>query len=214
MSSADPASSTVSRWRTTFVWLAFALLLLAQLAVGLLGIANYWQWGHNGYNGAAYHVAARNTLRWGELFPVQYKTGYDKPAPSDVYTHAPLGLHLSTVASVVVFGDDEAAVRVVPVLNGVLALLALLLLVRRRWGDAHALVAGTIYVLLPINHIFANMVNHSTGMIAWCLAALYCYLEWLDAGEFGWSRKRWGWLIGLFAAFFMALNWDWPAYYV
>ncbi|MEO1272147.1 MAG: hypothetical protein AAFX99_28970, partial [Myxococcota bacterium] len=51
------------------------LLLLLQSAFAFHGLANYWQWGHNGYNSAAYQQAARNTLRSGLLFPAQYVTG-------------------------------------------------------------------------------------------------------------------------------------------
>ncbi len=188
-----------------------ALLLLVQLGWGLWGIDNLWQWGHNGYNTAAYQVAARNTLRWGELFPVQYLVGEQAPTSADLYTHAPLGLHLHTTASVALLGDSYWAVRLVPALLGVLALAALLAVVWRRWSPAHGLLAGFIYVLLPINHAFANMANHSTGLILGALLALEGYLRFLEAPAGAARRGPAALLLGGAA---YAMLWDWPACYI
>jgi hypothetical protein len=33
-------------------------------AASFHGVANYWQWGHDGYNGAAFSQAARNSIRF------------------------------------------------------------------------------------------------------------------------------------------------------
>jgi 4-amino-4-deoxy-L-arabinose transferase-like glycosyltransferase len=204
------------------VYAAFALIIALQCLFALLGIDNFWQRGHNGFNGAAYHQAARNTLRHGTLFPAQYHTDREQaPAPKKLYTNAPLALHAHVVACLALFGDSELSVRLTPAIHGLLALLALLVIVRRRWGEGHAVMTGFVYVLLPINHTFANMVNHSTGFIFWSLVTLECYLRWIESppadtgkGADGFAASGTPWLLGIFAAGFMAVSWDWPGYYV
>jgi len=191
--------------------------LFVQLLVGLQGIANYWQWGHNGFNNAAYLLAAKNSLRWGILLPAQYASGNHPPQPNELYTHAPLGLHLHNVASVWLLGDHEVSIRIVPVIYGLLAALMVFLIARRHWSALHGVVATWVYVLLPINTAYANMTNHDTGCITWTLAMLYGYLEWIrkvpsTTGAPPTRRSAW-WVVVIFVAAFMALNWNWPAYY-
>lgn len=203
-----------------WVGAAFALIVLLQCLFGLAGIANNWVAGHNGYNGAAYHQAARNSLRFGLLFPAQYHCDRTKlPLPKKLYTHHPLALHGHGVMSLWLFGDHEWAVRLTPALNGFLALIALLVIVKRHWGDAHALIAGSVYVMLPINHSYANMVNHSTGFILWSLLTLECYLHWIEARNYethtpSHARVTARWLAAFFLCSFVVMQWDWPAYYV
>ena len=161
----------------------FSMILLVQVFICFHGIAAQWTRGHNGWNGSAYHLSARNTLRWGSLFPVQYYTGRTPPSIDMVYTHHPLAMHLHNSASLWVFGDQEWAVRSVPALHGVLAVLMLMLVLRRFFGSKKALLAGGIYTILPINGIYANMMNHSSGFIFWCLLAFYCYLRFQENRE-------------------------------
>jgi hypothetical protein len=208
--------------RRSTVGLVLALLVIggAQAAIGAHQISNVWQRGHIGYNSAAYHQAARNSLRWGELLPAQYVAGARKPEAANLYRHAPLALHAHTVASVALLGDRREAVRAVPLVHGVLAAVALFLLVLRFWGWPTAALAAGIYVLLPINAIYAHMSNHSTGFLFWALVWLYSYLRWTGAPMHQPSAAavarsgHGGWLALVFGAGFMAMQWDWPAYYV
>ena len=198
-------------------WSGLVVLVLLQAGFALQGLGGFWQWGHNGYNGAAYQQAARNTLRWGDLLPAQYVTGPRAPRPDELYTHAPLALHLHTTASVALLGDRPEAVRLVPAVHGIVAVLLLFGVARRRWGDLVALVATSLYVLMPINHAFANMSNHATGSFVWGLLGLGCYLEWARArppDEGGGGGDAWRWGVAAVAALLMALQWDWTAYYV
>jgi 4-amino-4-deoxy-L-arabinose transferase-like glycosyltransferase len=209
-----------NQWRHGLTLSAFILIIVLQCLFSLAGIANLWQLGHNGYNGAAYQQGARNALRFGLLFPAQYHCDRSKePKTEKLYTHAPLALHAHIVACISLLGDSEWSVRLTPALYGVAALIAFLVIVKRRWGDLHALVAGAVYVLLPINHSYANMVNHSTGFIFWSLLTLEAYLNWIEAtseavdSPEGAKRER-AWLVALFVSAFFAMQWDWPAYYV
>ena len=188
---------------------AFAIVLALQVFLAVWGIADQWTRGHNGWNGAAYHNAARNTLRWDVLFPLQYETANVPPRDEQLYTHAPLALHLHNVASVQVFGDQEVSIRLVAAFWSIAALCMLFAVVRRLWDDAHALTAAAIYVVLPINAIYTNMANHSAGFIFWSLLTLYLYLRSPCV-----SPRPWPSFLVLLASFTIAATWDWPAYYV
>lgn len=195
--------------RRALVYAGFAVVLASQVFLGLWGVADSWTRGHNGWNGAAYHNGARNTLRWGELFPLQYDTANVPPKKEQLYTHAPLALHLHNVASVHLFGDKESSIRLVAAFWSVAALCMLFAVVRRLWSNSHGLLAAAIYVALPINAIYTNMANHSAGFIFWSLLTLYLYVRGSEA-----ERWRWPNFIAFLAAFTMAATWDWPAYYI
>jgi hypothetical protein len=184
---------------------ACALILLVQLWLCLFQIGSYWQWGHNGYNSAAYQVAARNSLRHGIVWPVQYHTSETRPEPAEYYTHAPLALHWLTTLSVALFGDHEASVRLVPALFSLLMTLMLLILLARHYSKPVALVAGAVFVLLPINTVYCNMSNHSTGCIFFALLMFDGYLRWSESG-------RPAHLIQAAAGGMGAMFFDWPGY--
>jgi hypothetical protein len=188
---------------------AFAFVLAVQLFLAVLGIADQWTRGHNGWNGAAYQNAARNTLRWDVLFPLQYETANVPPRPERLYTHAPLGLHMHNVVSVKIFGDHEASIRGVAAFWSVAALCMLFAVVRRLWDEPRALAAAAVYVALPINAIYTNMANHSSGFIFWSLLTCYLYLRAPHT-----APRPWLSFVLLLATFTMSATWDWPAYYV
>lgn len=181
------------------------IIMLVQVWLCLFQIASYWQWGHNGYNGAAYQVAARNTIRHNIIWPVQYHTEPDIPEPSEYYTHAPLGLHFFTTLSVAAFGDREVSVRIVPSVFSVLMMLMLLILLAKHYSKPMALVAGTIFLFLPINTIYCNMTNHSTGCIFFTLLMFNGYLDWV-------KKKKNIYLIEVAAGFLGTTFFDWPGY--
>lgn len=191
------------------VRILFGLVLAVQIFLAVLGVADQWTRGHNGWNGAAYQNAARNTLRWNVLFPLQYETANVPPTKEQLYTHAPLGLHLHNVASVALLGDRELSIRLVAAFWNIAVVVMLFAVVRRLWDDAHALTASAVYVALPINAIYTNMTNHSAGFIFWSLLALYLYLREPRA-SFATARRFGSFLL----AFTLAALWDWPAYYI
>ena len=185
------------------------MVLALQLFLAVWGIADQWTRGHNGWNGAAYQNAARNTLRWDVLFPLQYETANVPPRKDQLYTHHPLGLHLHNVASLKLFGDRELSIRLVAGFWSVATLCMLFAVVRRLWDDPHALVASAIYVALPINAIYTNMANHSGGFIFWSLLTLYLYIRAIRAPPWSWLSFS-----SFLIAFAFAASWDWPAYYI
>lgn len=200
-----PATVNKKKVKVFFFILTATIILVYQLALCLFQIANYWQWGHNGYNGAAYQVAARNTIRHRIIWPAQYHTAPTKPRPDEYYTHAPLGLHLATTASLYIFGNNELSVRTVPALFSLLSAIMLLILTLKFFSAAESLIATFIYVFLPINSIYCNMTNHCTGCIFFALVMFYGYLNWIQSGK---NRH----LIICGAGAIGATLFDWPGY--
>jgi 4-amino-4-deoxy-L-arabinose transferase-like glycosyltransferase len=192
-----------NRW----CWLLFALVALFYCLLGVRGISGPWHWGHNGYMGATFSQAAKNSARFGIIGQAPYHYDREPPPASKIYTHHPLGLHAHLVASFALFGTHEGAARLIPYAYSVAAWLMLMLTVRRFWGDRTACLAGLAYALTPLNLIFANMVSHQQGGIFACLCLLYAYLRWQQSG-----RLRYVFLCG--AGVTLATQFDWPGYYV
>lgn len=219
MSSAVPAAMP---GRSSVVYrIAFAIILSLQIFLAFLGSNEPFKRGHNGWNGGAYLLSARNSLRWNILFPLQYDTSTTAPAPDAVYTHHPLAMHLHHVASVWLFGDSEASLRVVAALFAVLAAAMLMIFVRRFWGEPHAILTGAIWVVFPINGIYLNMANHTTGCLTFSLITLYFYLRHQEERDLAAdgstamsSRVAWRTYLGTLGFFVVAGFWDWPAYYL
>jgi hypothetical protein len=195
------------KWRTRIYWGAVALVFLLFFIGCFHAVANYWQWGHNGFNGAAFSQAARNSLRFDLLPQTPYYAGLSEPGPGHWYTDHPIMLHLHLIAFQGIFGYSECVNRLVPALYSFLALVILFLLVLRLAGKAAALISACIYAVTPLNLIFANMINHEQGAIFWCLLFLYAYVRWHQSGM--WRHTALALVSISFAAQF-----DWPAYYL
>ncbi len=192
---------------TVVVFAAFALACL-------YGIGSPWQWGHNGFNGAAFWQAARNTLRFGIAGQALYYTGVEPPARDILYTHHPQMLHLHLVVLQRLLGDAPWVGRLVPAAYSLLTLALLHRIATRLWDRTTALVAVALYALVPLHGIFANMIDHEQGGIFWTLLAVYQYVRWVepDPAE---SKRRRALRFGLVLfAITCGAQFDWPAYYV
>lgn len=185
---------------------AIAILVALQIAVSFWGIDDVWLSGHSSWNSAAYQQSARNTLRFGNLYPARYH--YATTPPDKLYTHGPLALHVHTTAAHAIFGDDaEWVTRLTPALHGIFAALMLAFLLWRWTDPATAVVGLAIFVTLPINVIYANMSNHALGAIAWALVMFHGLFLWLKEG------RRLGIWVTL-VAFWLTSAWNWTAYYI
>lgn len=191
---------------------ATAALLLFCAAAAVHELASPWLWGHNGYNGAAFSQAARNTLRFGELGQAQYWADPQPPPAWAIYTRHPPLLHLHIAALFTIFGQAEWVARLVPALYSILNAAMLVWMVRRWWGRTESVVALAVYVFLPVNLIYANMIDHEQASIFWLLVMLHNHLRLLDATRDGPPPLRN--VVGLVVATTMACQWDWPAYYI
>ncbi|QQR88791.1 MAG: glycosyltransferase family 39 protein [Myxococcales bacterium] len=193
------------------VWLFRVFFLAIALFFALLclyGIGNYWQWGHDGYMGASMSQAARNSLRFGVVGQAWQYFGFEPPKPADFYTNHPLLLNFHLIVAHTLFGFSEWAARLVP-LSYTLALFVLLwFVVRHFYGQLTALFAVSIYALIPQDVIFAHLVSHEQGGMFWCLAALGVHLYWHERQR---ATRR---AMLSFACLCMAMQYDWPGYYL
>ena len=186
------------------------MLLLFVLAA-FFQINAPWEWGHNGYNGAAFSQAARNALRHHILGQAQNWCANTPPPPEAIYTHHPLLIHLHIAAHFKLFGESLWAARLVPVLYSVGSLVLVFFMARRWWSDLSAGIATATFALLPITLIYANMIDHEQAGIFWSLAIFDGYLRYLEQLP---EKRSWGLLLYIGLAIFMACQWDWPPYYL
>jgi hypothetical protein len=193
----------VSLWYGVAVALVFGLYAV----VCLTSIDSVWQWGHNGFNGASYAQAARNSLRFEILGQAKYHTGLEPPPAEEIFTHHPMMIHLHLLAVFRAFGYSELAARAVPAFYSMATLVALFFFARRYYGRAVALLAAALFVVTPINAIYANMVDHEQGSLFCTIALIYAYCRW---------RERPGWkpLVGIMVAVTFSVQFAWPGYYV
>ncbi len=178
------------------VWFAIA---------ALHGIADVWLWGHNGFNGAAFFNGARNSLRFGLVGQALYHFDTTPPHAASLYTHHPLLVHFHLVAMQWLLGSREWVGRAVPAFYSVADIVALAWVTRRHWSRAVSAMAVTAYALTPLNLIFANMIDHEQGSIAFLLLALDGVATWFATG----TRRS---AVQTCAGFAVAAQWDWPAY--
>lgn len=101
---------------------------------------------------ARYGLAARNHLRFGLgttlaghlLTPA----GHD-PRRADFYPNHPGTFTLLVAASLLLFGESEGAVRIVPLLFSLAAVVIFCRAVSRRWPRKTALIATTAFAFMP-----------------------------------------------------------------
>ena len=185
--------------------LRFILLILGCF-ICLQGIAAHWTWGHEGFNGSAFSNAARNSIQHGIVAQAQYHLGDNPPQKHELYTHHPLLIHAHLVTQLLLLGDREAGLRLVPIVYSMGILWLLALWVRARLGETSALLTIVGLLMLPQFTIFSWMINHEQGGIFWGLAFCVAYVEW---------AKRRGLLLAAAVALCgtLACQFDWPGYY-
>ncbi len=191
-------------------WLLRSLLVVAGLwfaAACVYQIGSPWLWGHDGFTGATFTQAARNSLRFGIVAQAPFHRGFEPPSPDVYYTHHPMLLHAQLVAMYSLFGFQEWAGRLPSAIYAFGTWVLLFVLVRRFRDESTAVVACCLYASIPLQLSFPNMVNHEQGGLFWIMALLYAYLRWHE------SQQR---IFAALALLFVSLaaQYDWPGYYI
>ncbi len=85
------------------------------------------------------------------------------------------------------FGMNETAVRIPPLVFGLLGMLSVTWLGRRLFGETPALIAGIVYasMLLPLG--VSQVAVHDIGLVPFMCVAMWCVLR------AGGSRRPWLW---------------------
>lgn len=191
------------------------LLLALDLAVRAYGMADPWFRGHRGFNGALSGIIARNYNRYGlwdtRLMPL-WHSGPLSPEEMVKYAHLrhPSLRYLLTSAFTRLFGFNERAITLVPILFSVGSALALYLLVRRIWGRSTALLAVAFLVILPMDVYYGSASLYETIGMCFALFALYFYARWLQSSPQSNVRL----LIPVFLCLALAAWTDHPGHYM
>jgi 4-amino-4-deoxy-L-arabinose transferase-like glycosyltransferase len=190
-------------------WVAVFLASLVFLATYLFHTLNVPWVEEDNYYGALYSQAAHNHLRAGLSVTAGVPaTLYFGPLPipaNAYYVHHPTLMPLMVTASVAVFGETEWAAKLVPISCSLLSAMLLWLLVCDAIGKRAAALVVALFVTLPMELHYGDMVDYEPCLVMWMLATLVCLRYWEVR-----RAKRWAYL----AAFccFCAVWTDWPGY--
>lgn len=162
------------------------------------------------YNGAVWSQAAHNLLRAGLLKTVAVPAAFyygPLPIPPDgFYVHHPCLLPLGVAAAFWVFGESEWAARIVPLLCSTTSVILVWLLARSCAGVRAATFSVAVFVTLPMELHYGQMVNFEPCTLMWMLAALLSVRYVSVTGN---TR----WWISMIAACVLAMWTAWLAYF-
>lgn len=201
-------------------WLLVMGLGIALLSRGLTDRFNGW----HEFNSAAYSRYARNHIAYGldetKLYCTRGVT-LEPPSPPRRYLNHPPLLALQVAVPLALFGDQEWAARLVPIVATVGSTLLLMAILTRCGGVLVGVLGGLFFVMLPLTVHFGQMVDHVAPVQFLSLLMLHGYLHWSGAYGPGAHPRRgalWyslGAVLGVgtgWAAVLMAgLVWGWHA---
>src|SRR4051812_48640153 len=191
------------------IWIAVSIVAIGFLAATLLYTINVpWVEDDNAF-GAAYAQAGRNNLRAGLAVtagvPATFYNG-PLPIPGDAYyVHHPTLVPMLITGVVAIFGEKEWAVKLVPILSSIASAIFLWWLVANSISRRAAAFAVAVFVTLPMELHYGDLVDYEPCLVMWMLAALICLRNW-DVHR----ARRWALLAAICSL--GALWTDWPGY--
>ncbi|HEY7974379.1 MAG TPA: glycosyltransferase family 39 protein [Ktedonobacterales bacterium] len=232
----DPATVRARRgwWQALTQHAPFALLLLLAVFLLTINVATPWHSSHED-NGLVFESAAINHIRFGLGFtkgqdyfdatvnpPVitpssihpqgvsdaqEFQYLLTGPAHPELYGDHPALLGLTIAGSLLLFGYHFWAVRLVPILFTLGALLLFyrltLLLFNRRVATFGALLFATF----PIAAFYGRDVAHEAPTLCCEMGMTLCYVLWRRGEREG---RHDGWLAGLAACVALGGAYGWP----
>ena len=185
------------------------LVAIGFLTASLLHTINVpWVEDDNAF-GAAYAQAARNNLRAGLSVtagvPATFYNG-PLPIPADAYyVHHPVLFPLVVTAAVATLGEKEWVVKTFSILCSILSVIFLWVLVEGAIDKRAAAFAVVMFVTLPMELHYGDLVDYEPCLVMWMLAALICLRNWELR-----RTQRWAILAALCC---LGAVWtDWPGY--
>lgn len=163
-----------------------AVILLVLLVIRMLGLSTlpngfYWDEMDNAYQ--AYSLLHTGKDMFGNPMPVLLHAFADYK--SSLYIYA-------TVPVVKVWGMSALTARIPAAAFGLLAILAMVYLVGKKWGLAWGIVSGSIFAISPWWFTYSRLSFEAVGMLALFLIALACLHQALS------TKPRYLVLAGLF----------------
>lgn len=153
------------------------MLIVAAVLIRLPHISDPFFRPHEDDN-SRYGLAARNHLRFGVA-----ATGFSNcltPAgvalePGDFYWNHPGTLSLLIAASLLIFGESEAAIRIVPLLFTLAAIVIFYRAVFRRWDGRTALFASSLLAFAPASVYYGKLAVFMPIILPLGIAAIDIY---------------------------------------
>ncbi|MCD6497729.1 MAG: glycosyltransferase family 39 protein [Deltaproteobacteria bacterium] len=199
-----PAIARPKRRPAWWIWAGLGIVIVWYWATALWGIAAPFAWGHYGFHAGFHGCCARTLLRHHVLTPAMY-SGQAPPPAKTYYLHHPMLVHPYLAVGFALFGQHEWVIRMVPVLFTFAAILALFWVVGRLWNWPAALLAAAVFVLLPQNLIFCQLIDHETPGLLYSMLAAGGLVLWMEQG-----KRRYAALA--LASVALAGLTDWPPY--
>jgi len=184
---------------------AAVLAVLAGVATALRCVNLTAPWGADnlGTAGAFFSIAARNYLAYGYRATgfLPAVTAEGPPSPIELYTNHPPLVPLLVSASFALFGEQEWAARLVPLVASLVSLALLTYLAARFYGRRVALLTLAVATTLPLDaHLAAHVDVQGSVLLAVVLATIVA----LAAERYGLAIA--GLTVGALV--------DWPALYL
>ncbi len=211
----------------------FALVFLLAIILLTINVASPWHSIHED-NGLGIENAAINHIRFGLNFtkgqdyldtsiqpPVYLADGIEPQGVASaqefqyfrtatveprLYGHHPPLLGLTVAVSLLTFGYHFWAVRLVPIVFTLLALLAFYRLMTLLFETRTATFASALFITFPIAAYYGRDVAHEAPTLCCELGMALCYVLYRRSG-------RDGWLAGLAACVVAGVAFDWPMVY-
>ena len=191
------------------IWIVVCLIAIGFLAASLFHTIKVPWVEEDNVFGAAYAQAARNNLRAGFSVtagvPATFYVG-PLPIPADAYyVHHPVLFPVLVTESVALLGEKEWAIKLVSIICSILSAFFLWFLVQPAMGNRAAALAVAVFVTLPMELHYGDLVDYEPCLVMLMLAALVCLRNW-DMRR----TSRWAILAPLCC---LAAVWtDWPGY--
>ncbi|MFI7598318.1 glycosyltransferase family 39 protein [Actinoplanes sp. NPDC049681] len=191
---APPAARNPSRWSVFFrgrpddaPWVRLSLLALLLLT----GVLYIWGLGASGWGNAFYSAAVQaGSESWKAFF-----YGSSDAANSITVDKTPASLWVMAL-SVRIFGLSSWSILVPQALMGVATVGLLFTTVRRWYGPAAGLIAGTVSALTPIAVLMFRFNNPDALLVLLTVAGAYATVRAIENGS-----TKWLMLAGVFVGF-------------
>ncbi len=198
---------------SSFFHVAIFVIMACAILLSLANTGQYFMHQHDGWAGARRSLAAKNYLRYGyfgsKLCPLDNKGLHLKKDGSAkknemFWRHPPFtSILLSGVFAI--FGESEAAARLMTSALSLLTFIFFWLSLRRHWGDTPTFYALCMLTFMPFYASYTNFVNYELPVLLCMAIMIYCYDKFLNTG-----KKRFA--VCLFIAMFIGAYSDYPMF--
>jgi len=183
-----PTGDIRSRWAWRAGLAGVLAIGLALLTVRITGPFTGW----HEWNSAFFGYFARNHLRYGlgytHLLCTHGSTADPPAQPSYYLSHPPL-IAAWVAISMALFGQQEWAIRLVPIVASLGSIGLVAGIVRRTHGWRLGLATAFFFAVAPATAYFGRMADHVPLVQFFGLLMLYGYLAWCGIGG---VPRRWG----------------------